>query len=581
MLSKLVAPLLILPALLVLGSCGGLSGGAQSSKAEEWPVCGVDGDCEGALVCDGLALLCVASGRWQYRGMLRLLPPAGEAGIQPEVFSSVELDTGKLANFTMEPALRVVGRVFVEGNPLAAVGQVDVTVVAVEKSGGLESQYHAENGLPEGAPGSSGSWGDGSFEFLARPNRLYDIYVRLPEFSAHNIPVYHVRRAFTPSTTSDPSLVAMDLSVPAPGSYVSVSGRLTWKGGAGRGEGEPLVGAKVLGFDVEGGDVSSTGVTDEDGRFVLLVQPPVEQQGVEYTIQVRSSGANETVPEHVVGRVEVAGDQDLGDIVIGMDLTPRDVVVSLELSEGEAEELVGATLRAEGDFGDYGRIVVERVLQGSSWSSIRLPAGLYSLSLTPPSSSVWAATWRTLTVSLPDGPAGSQAPLQVQLPMVKRGAVSGVVRSGSGRAVAGASVMAYRYGAAYGDGAQPVAVTYSVFSGTTDAQGAYRLPMDTGRYLFVVDPPAAYGLPRAMYWDVVVTGRLDLPLVVPWPRAVTGSINIPDGVMAGAQGKAEPASGLRVEFYGDEWPAALPVLPAAESLCDESGVFSLLLPSEQ
>lgn len=565
-------------------------GAADSSKEEAVaPTCSSDGDCGSGLVCDSVSRWCVVDQKVVLTASLRLVPQATSSVALEEQYASIQLKNTSVSNFQLHRPLRVVGRVFLAENPLSAVTDAEVAMVGESEIPGLEAQVQAVAGLPSlpGEDGYAGPSEEGSFEFSVLKNKSYDIYIHLPDLAADELPPYHVRRSFTsvPNAT-DPYTVAMDLQVPGPADYPHISGTVVWRSSLDSQESTPLSGAKVVAYSLLHGNTSSTVITDADGSFDLRIQPPEELEGEQYALYVRPSSANELVPTLKLANFTALDSEELGTLELVGSLTPSNLVVSVSgMAESDALSLVGATLRAEALWGEEGSLVVERVLQGTTWTSLALPPGLYTLSLRPPAESPWATIWQSLTVAASE-PSPDSLPLQVELKVKERPTLSGSVLSPDGQAVADATVRATCYQTPYGAALSRQDAALSVFSGKTDQDGQYALGLDPGTYLVEVEPPVSLGLPKAFFWEVVVLDSSHAEFALPKPVAFSGEIMAGDqSVLDAAGGSAVelpqvPAEGVHVELYDPAWPADLAPLPLAEATTDAKGHFSVLLPAE-
>lgn len=570
----------------LLAGCIDLGADAMSVPEQHLPRCAGDADCDAASRCDPNAALCVKRGSSQAEVSLRLVPATVGAEATEEQYETVQLNSAKLANFQMHRPLRVVGRVFQQDNPLAAVSDVEVAVSGASEIPGLQAQAQAVGGLPflpgddtQGKPSA-----EGSFEFYVLKNRPYDVYVHLPELTAQDLPPYHVRRSFSaPPNAADPYTVTLDLQVPSLDAYLTLSGTVAWREAPGS-EPHALVGAKVVGFSKESGHVTSTGVTDADGAFTLRVQPPDGVFSDTYVLQLRPSSANEMVPDLELGTWTTSAVGQLEPMYVEGALTPNDVVVSLSgVSEADAATLMGTLIRAESRWGDNGTLLVERTLQGTTWTSLKLPAGLYTFSLIPPTESRWSSAWQTVTVQAV-ALDKSVEPQQVEFALQPRLTLEGKVIGPAGHGVAQCTVRAVRYATPFGAAIPRKDASLSVYSTYAEDDGSFRMQVDSGTYLLVADPGLPTGLPRTFLWDVVVVEPSKVDIPVSAPHAFTGDIQAPrsDLAVEGIDGKEYPlgpARGVRVEVYDPAWPENLSPIPLGDSLTDESGRFVLLLPA--
>lgn len=573
-------------AALLLSGCFDLGAAATVEPDASLPRCGADSDCGASSRCDPNALVCVKGGSSMANVSLRLVPATLGSEATEEQYGSVELSSSKPANFQMHRPLRVVGRVFQQDNPLAAVSDVEVAVAGSSDIPGLQAQAQAVSGLPyllgeESQPKPSA---EGSFEFYVLKNRLYDVYVHLPALSAQDLPPYHVRRSFSsPPNAADPYTVTMDLQVPSMDAYLTLQGTVMWQEAPGT-ELFPLVGAKVVGFSRESGNVTSIAVTDGGGLFTLRVQPPEGVALDTYTLQLRPSSANEMVPEIELGTWTTDEAGLLEPNVVQGSLVPNDVVVSLGgVSEAEAATLMGTLIRAESRWGDTGVLTIERSLQGTTWTSLKLPAGLFTFSLIPPTKSAWASAWQNVTIRTLSSRQDAE-PQNVEFNLSPRLGLSGKVLGPNGNVVPDCSVRAVRYATPFGAPVSRKDANLSVYSAHVDQNGSFEMKVDAGTYLLVADPALPTGLPRTFLWDVVVLGDSPVDILVPLPHAFTGDIQVPRSDMA-SDGTGDgdfplgPGSGVRVEVYDPVWPESLNPIPLAEGLTDSTGRFVLLLPA--
>ncbi len=570
------------------GGCLDMGAAAISSGPDGPPLCSQDADCSGGAVCAPNSQMCVAQGTTKLTASVRLVPPTLGALALEEQYVSVELNSDTHANFQLHRPLRVVGRVFLEDNPLSAVASVEVAVAGASEIPGLEAQAQAVSGLPflPGLGETQKPSPEGSFEFYVLKNRMYDIYVHLPALSSQDLPPYHVRRSFSPlPNAADPYTVTMDLQVPSLGSYVPLQGTLVWRSTPGA-EVAAFSGAKIVAFSKETGNVSSSAVTAADGTFQLMVQPPEGMPSETYSLQLRPSAVNELVPELTLGDVSTAETPELGEFELLGSMVPQDVVVTVGgVPEDQAASLVGAVVRAESSWGENGSLVIERSLQGTTWTSMKLPPGLYNFSITPPSQSLWSSTWQSVTIQDIGAVQGAESQ-QVEFVMEPRHSLTGKLATPGGRLVADAQVRAIRYATPFGMDIPRKDSAASVFSTFSNSDGSYALSVDSGTYLLVVDPPLSSGLPRTLLWDVVVVEPSEADVPIHLPHTFAGDVQATNGQPSEDSGTAAtelilgPAAGIRLEVYDPSWPANISPIPLAEGLTDESGHFVLLMPAQ-
>lgn len=554
----------------------------DGAMAVDAPACTANDDCAEGLICSPESGICVAEIDVAFLGYLRLVPPASGLLAIEEQYANLETETSQPLNLRLNRPVRVVGRVLNEGSPL--LGSEDANIVAVADGAIPGIKLHQE------ARSVTGLWqADGEntvgFELWVTRDLVYDIYVHQSTDTELGLPPYHVRRSFSPAeATGDAFTVSWDIELPSLEHFVHVSGRVVLSGE----EERPLPGAKVVAVSAESGDMSSTGTTDEDGWFDLLVQPPSSPVGESYSLLLRPSLLNETVPETVLDEILVTEDLDAGTYTVDGLSNLRTVTVMVMDASGAfiLNDLQGTTVSLTGSTVN-GDMDVEHSVDSVGTSEFSLPPGLYVLSVVPPEGSSMGIYQEIVTIS------DSQTKTALQVALEEKLLVHGWVMDASGSEVEGCRVVATFTGKGLYPETSPLPTRKA--DALTDRDGHYQLRLDPGQYTLHVEPPDGSGLPRLIQQNVFLansqqrTLRLSNPVVVSGrvhgiaETSVDAALGSQDGAQA-SNSTPEPVAGVRIEFFDEiddrVYLGTTTPVPMAVATTDEEGRYVLILPAD-
>lgn len=513
-------------------------------------ICASDDECEVGTCQFGI---CAAEPPAELEIALLLEPPAFRSDLNALHVTSLPVTLGSsLPDYALRPPIPVRGVVLFN-----AVGEDVGSPVEAEL------RFSSNRGIPgfefEATTRSSGATGEYEIEL---PPGSYDVSIE-PD------------RADVSQTTAFDVDIRMEsefkpFSIPAPGQYVIVSGRLERETNAAI----PVAAAKVFARTVDGRHETTVDITDEDGRFVILA-PPSESQ---FILHVRPTDESTWVPSATFE--PIAFDDD----VLGTDLRlslgpwtePVPVRMQIETPDGRPvsdavldlrSELEPTATRADGPgltAGTYRLDIPAERVDDDGVAAVLLPPGraeIYAAPLDP-----------TLGIGVPVViDVGDEAdPSYVRVVIEERHAVSGRVVSPDGEGVAEVVIDASlrssdllplnRYG-----------VPSSAFgaSTTSDYDGDFALRAQPGEWDIDVFPPQGSGLARMRTSMTMARGPVD-DLVITLPEA---------GVVQGRllDDENEPLAGASVQAFilGDG-----EAVPLGEGTTDVDGVYRLVLPRE-
>jgi hypothetical protein len=626
--NRCVVLALLVPGCLLLGVLVGpgcLVLEAPLDKETGIALCQSDSDCGDGLVCDLKAHRCVADSELSLTGWLRLVPPSqGVQGVE-EQYAALELSSREELTLMLHRPIRVTGRVLVEGNPLSSE---KAKIVAVATGAIPDLKVHQDAKVA--ATGLAGGDKPG-FELWVSEDVTYDVYVYLPAGEdGQEYPPYHVRRQFSRrSDPVDPFTYDWQIEVPPPSEYLALTGCIL-KDGAGN----PLAGARVTAVSPEGGNLSSTALTDALGCFEVLVQPPEALEGDEYELRLQPSPENELVPKVPVATATVTGPTDLGDMTVsGLDsllhvsvvLTARlDTPPAADFKGKEAEEkareaailqqdrlaadLHDSVVRLTGQVGD-GMLEVERTVvdvkfetdltagrvQATARVEFDVPPRSYVLSVLPAVESRLGIYQQLVHYY-----AGDKEVPDLQVFLKDKALTRIRVSDAAGFPVLGAQVMATLTGKGKYPDTAPLPMRKFQAEEDLSEAGLYRMSLDPGEYTLVVDALPGSGLPRLVERNLYISGESQQrSFVMPVPAAITGLVlgtPAPVTEAAGASAPSldqqapevqeddEPIAGVLVELYDETEGLAAPdgsaPIPLATGFTDAEGRFVLLVPAE-
>jgi len=255
-----------------------------------------------------------------------------------------------------------------------------------------------------------------------------------------------------------------------------------------------------------------------------------------------------------------SGVSDPGTLPI--DLRSSAVVLDGDTSFGAS---FGATTTATLDRGEW-RFCAE-VFQGS-----------YEIVVTPPSGIDCAIFAETRIVDAPDGVAATGDLIEIP----PSAYLSGTLQTEDGTAIGGATIEAQALGR--GEGVELAEDDLSVTrynrskQATSDAEGAFRVPVDLGSYDVIVKPPTGGGFPWRLLHDVTIGARgVDFANVIEvgLPVRVEGELAYTDG-SASVNATLEGAEVKAFVVIEDEFDTERAV-QIGKTTCDADGSFTLLL----
>jgi hypothetical protein len=187
----------------------------------------------------------------------------------------------------------------------------------------------------------------------------------------------------------------------------------------------------------------------------------------------------------------------------------------------------------------------------------------YSVSIIPPAGSVWASQCLASVTAPWNGPNAPAALLQ-DVTLIRRPTLAGTVLSANGAPVGNVVVTATNRSAPVDSCLSGPAAT----STTTNAMGAFSLPLDPGTYQLEYDPPTGSSVPRQTEMDVQVTTDANRIVRLPTAALVAGQLQ-------DAHNMALPNAAIRIfkPRCASTAGCTLPPQLLAETQSDATGHF--------
>ncbi len=574
-----MANLVFMPLILVAG-CVMVDERRDTAPVPAYATCRSDQQCGEGLVCHHTAQVCTVENPMILTGWLRTVPPSEEYRAIEEHSERLQWDSRDPLDIQLRNPIRIAGRLLFEDLPQS--GTLDASIVAVAEGEIPGIRLHREARSPRMAVSLSNP--APSFELWVTEGISYDIYIHLYSAELPELPPVHVRRSFlSDPDLADPYRISWEIPMPRLDEFLTLEGTLIAAGEDPR----PLVGAKVVAFSAVSGGLSSTGISDHEGRFLLRVQPPGEPEGEPFVLRIRPTQENPVVPQVDLLELWLAHSQNL-DVLLVPGLSRLSDVTLLVMDESGIflpDELTGTSARFSSVI-KGGLLEVEKPLSSDGSVRLELPPGPYVLTVIPPESAPLGIHQELLHV-----PAeGEQKVFPVTLRRKLR--LEGWVQDPPGRNVSGARVMATFVGKGLYPETSPLGIRRT--DSLTDQNGHYKLHLDPGQYTLQVDPPEGSGLPRTVIPNVYISTNHQRTLTFRDPVVIEGRIyGVPLPRAPSSDGGdseepapygVQPASGVRVEFFGDiagrsSLGAVLPI-PLGVARTDATGRYHLILPSQ-
>jgi hypothetical protein len=578
-------------AVLVLVACGGDTGdqvGAtdvprvQDATQSGVPgnagqACQADGDCPVGTGCAASAGVCVAFPPWAMAFSVQADPdPAG--ALLGDQFTSLTIDTTGALDLSLAAPVVVQGRVFHApaggawtGNgdaPASPASDADLAagrLVAVATGRVPGTQFRSEAAVQAFDATASDA---PRFSLRLLPNLAYQVTFIPGSGVLETLPPF----SFPLQVGAD---VTMDVVLPPDASYMRLQGVVRQVVDAGH---QPVTGAQVAG-KVGTDRIGTSTLTDAQGVFVLILPPGAG--AVDITVSAgRSPPLFPTRHFLWTGGLDAlqADYATTPFLTLDVDPVPEVRTVSVQIFGGEGLDTTvpQARVTAVGTAGN-GDFTAATTTDAFGVGTMDLLEGTYTLAITPPPESPWAASVRTLDLLTQDSPA-----FQIQLgPRVP---VTGhVLRAATGLPVADAvvSLMTNRQ-AAMGAVAQAGA-TEAVFEATTDSGGAFSVAVDPGQYALVVSPPARTGFPRVAYPSLDLTAAHTLDVSLPEGALVRGRIRAASDGTPLASVSVRLFFPVSAESAQNTWSLgdtsfASTLQTAAEGRTDANGVYDVVVP---
>jgi len=571
-------------------------GVADPTLVREPRSCRDDVDCMKGLICDPAVRVCVSPDPAEMEISVRLVPPAEGSDMLEKQYVGLDLAETNTFRFVIPRPVRVLGTV----TDASGAAVEDYKIIAVSDGEIPGMDYYETSEAVAVNEFTLDYLGDDGFELYLEADKVYDFYVRPSSEDPQAFPPFHARRSFSVGEDAvHPYTTKWEIQLPDPSEYLRISGRVVMSGSSP----EAVPGAKVFARAPDTGETSTTSLTDDDGWFEILVQPPeADDKGLlkapAYEVHVRPSDANPVVPQVVAAaEVVLSEDQDLGLLEVGWMGAPVAVTLAVQDPSGLflSDRLGDTAVRVGGEIGK-GTVIVEDVVDGSGIVTFDLPPGDYVASAMPPADGDLALLQQPLKVD------ADRSEVTTALRLEQRPALSGWVLSPDGSPVADAEVTAVFTG----KGAYPTTspLPERRFITTTDEEGGYLLRLDPGQYMVIVDPPVVSGLPRRIEHFVFVTSSEQRTIWLDKPVVVSGTVEAYPPIdelgrveletAPGADGEPRipltitsttpvPAPDVKVEIYLHD-PQADPdeaLQPVAEGFTDDAGCYLLVLPASE
>ena len=357
---------------------------------------------------------------------------------------------------------------------------------------------------------------------------------------------------------------------------------------------------RVRAYQTGGLHLSTLGATDPDAKdrtkkshfsFRVPAGGTMPTGGLTYTLRVESVSGGIPVPTVTCDKLFLGiysgatPEQVLGDLRLPAFRLPKYYTIKVNGKDGTAAGMpvAGATVKFSMSFSSVPSSLgytdctatYERTGITKSDGTVQLPLipgtdsknQKYSVTITSPNSSPYAGA------VMGDVEVGPSAGVLASLELAPRFKLTGRVITSAKKAVAGALVEAR--GIAPQGGAAAVGSPTASTSTTTDAEGAFSLAVEAGRYNFQVQPPQGKGLPAFSIPSKSISGDLGGVLFqVPAAQVLAGEVEDPTGrVLTSAKVSV-------YELVHDTDQTKRAELRASD-ITDKAGTFSLLLPASK
>jgi hypothetical protein len=372
----------------------------------------------------------------------------------------------------------------------------------------------------------------------------------------------------------------LDLELPELDSYFTVSGVVRRASGDTK---IPVPGALVTA--TIGNRFASTSTSDSNGIFTLSI-PPVTGEVV---LDFKSGPDGPIFPGRTMRWDDLEQlEQSLPKtrfLVFDTDPIPEILTITLQvLGVRDALSRIpmgGSLIFMEGTAGE-GIFNSRTVVDANSLSTVIVPAGVYSVTVVPPPSMEsqttrapqFAIAHRTTDLTNTGGRI-----FAIELP--QRPEITGkLVYSDTQEPIAGGRITM----ATVLDEVIEHASSFNpdiVHEAKTDADGAFSLYLDPGRYAMRVEPPTGSGLAPASWPIVTINGTENLQIGLQTGHALSGTI-------VSSLGKPLPDTLITFLFptdsdFFDAWPFkeagfSYSVRKAGETVTDINGKFEIILP---
>jgi len=587
--------LLLAGSLLALAACGGTAGDEQG--ASDVPIsvqdtaggvpsgtggqaCQSDSDCPSGTGCSSSVGVCVAFPPWSTIFSVQVDPdPAGT--LVGDQFADLLIDTTGALDLSLAAPVTVQGRVFHAPTGGAWTGS----------NGALPSSPASDADVAEGrlVAVATGRIPGTQFRSDAQVLGLDVSGTNAPRFSLRLLPNLAYQVTFIPGAGavetlppfSFPMQVGADLTsdvvLPPDSAYLRLQGVVRQVGD--QGQPIPIAGAQVAGR-VGSDAIGTSTLTDAQGVFALILPPGTGT--VDITV---SAGRSPLLfpTRHFLwdGGLDAIKAEYATNPFLTLDVDPVPAVrtVSVQIfgdDKGAVKAVPMAQVTAVGTAGN-GDFTASTSTDASGVGTMDLLEGTYTLAVTPPSESPWAASQTTLDLLTQDSKA-FLIPLSARVPVAGR-----VLRASTGLPVAGAVVSLMTNRQAAMSSVAQAGATEAVFEATTALDGSYSLNIDPGSYALAVTPPAHTGFPRVAYPSIDLTTAHTLGVSLPEGALIRGRIR------AAADGTPLASTTIRLFFpislttaqntwsLGDTSFAST-LQTAAEGRTDAEGLFDLVVP---
>lgn len=463
--------------------------------------CMVDADCGPALRCFDTRI-CIAIQATAERVAVRLTPPkeTGKLVEHFEVNVGAQSQSEPVALMLTEPAVvhvRYFSKLAVQGTLVAtAPSDVNGSVLRYDAKGYFDAKTKTLDG----------------YELRVQPGKTYDLVFR-PD-ADDKVPPHYSK--ITVGASIDPWLIILTED----SKLLKIRGRLVAAG-------KPLVGLRVHLSNDEGQLTSTRSHTDINGEFVLRVDPsatagrlsfapadpalPLPQGRMTKPIEIKK------IALQVDPKPFELGDMDVGEI-------PPAVQATLTVQDEVGKPTGGALVRiqrklssATNDLQAF--IEVHGNTDKAGVFTAAMPIGMAKVAVVPVAAA-HAARWT--------GNLNLQGSAHAITCAVRRSVVGQVVDY-AGRPLRQAKVWLRRVAQADGpteDFAGVTALGDVPLETTTNSDGKFSLPADSGGWWLWVQPKATDQLPRLLASKVDVSTAIDTPIkvTVPAPLLLVGKV---------------------------------------------------------